>query len=90
VKSRPRLSASPRFRGRTITDLVGAELSGHEVDAAEARASASLEVMRGVYAEQAARGIPEAIEGLAMLDQGRWPDSGRPLPMKVMERSSDG
>ena len=34
--------------------------------------------MRAVYEEQAARGIPEAIRGLARIEQGRWPTSGRP------------
>ena len=91
MKNKPRVSATPRFRGKTITDLVGATLSGREVDAAEARALGSMEAMRRVYEMQAARGIPEAVKGLAMLDQGRWPSSGRPLPALLeTEDSSDG
>ncbi|MFI5292853.1 MAG: hypothetical protein ACHQ02_08300 [Candidatus Limnocylindrales bacterium] len=34
--------------------------------------------LRDVYREQAARGVPEAIVGLARIEEGRWPRSGRP------------
>jgi hypothetical protein len=30
------------------------------------------------YEEQAARGVPEAIHGLALIREGRWPGSGQP------------
>jgi hypothetical protein len=82
------VSATPRLRGRTIADLLGATLSGREVDAAEERASASIAAMRDVYEEQAARGIPEAIEGLAMLEQGRWPSTGRPMDSPLDDEGS--
>jgi hypothetical protein len=41
-------------------------------------AACSWDEMRATYEEQAARGIPEAIEGLERIEQGRWPSSGRP------------
>jgi hypothetical protein len=40
-------------------------------------AACSWDAMRLTYEEQAARGIPEAIEGLELIEQGRWPTSGR-------------
>jgi hypothetical protein len=40
-------------------------------------AACSWDAMRLTYEEQAARGIPEAIEGLELIKQGRWPTSGR-------------
>ncbi len=44
----------------------------------DAPAACSWEAMREVYQEQAARGVPEAIAGLELIEQGRWPRSGRP------------
>jgi hypothetical protein len=41
-------------------------------------AACSWDVLRAVYEEQAARGVPEAIRGLALIEQDRWPSSGRP------------
>lgn len=38
----------------------------------------SWEAMRATYQEQAARGIPEAMRGLELIEEGRWPTSGRP------------
>jgi|GEM_PF-6838023 len=34
--------------------------------------------MRAVCEEQAARGDPEAVRGLDLIEQDRWPSSGRP------------
>jgi hypothetical protein len=34
--------------------------------------------MREVYRQQAERGDPEAIRGLELIEQDRWPSSGRP------------
>jgi hypothetical protein len=41
-------------------------------------AACSWDMLRATYEEQAARGIPEAVRGLELIDQGRWPTSGRP------------
>jgi hypothetical protein len=41
-------------------------------------ASCSWEAMREVYRQQAERGDPEAIRGLELIEQDRWPSSGRP------------
>jgi hypothetical protein len=38
----------------------------------------SWEAMRAVYREQAERGDPGAIRGLELIEQDRWPSSGRP------------
>jgi len=38
----------------------------------------SWDSMRRTYEEQAARGVPEAIRGLELIEQDRWPSSGRP------------
>ena len=46
--------------------------------ACETGAACSWDVMRATYEEQAARGVPEAIRGLELIDQDRWPTSGRP------------
>lgn len=43
----------------------------------EANAACSWDAMRETYEEQAARGVPEAIRGLELIEQGRWPSSGR-------------
>lgn len=40
-------------------------------------AACSWDALRATYEEQAARGIPEAVRGLELIDQGRWPTSGR-------------
>ena len=40
-------------------------------------AACSWDELRATYEEQAARGVPEAIEGLELIEQGRWPSSGR-------------
>ena len=37
----------------------------------------SWDVMRATYEEQAARGVPEAVRGLEMIEAGRWPTTGR-------------
>jgi hypothetical protein len=37
----------------------------------------SWSALRATYQEQAARGNPQAIEGLKLIEQGRWPSSGR-------------
>ena len=47
-----------------------------ETCADESRAC-SWDAMRSVYEEQAARGVPEARRGLELIEQGRWPSSGR-------------
>lgn len=49
-----------------------------EPSSCETAAACSWEAMRETYEEQAARGIPEAIRGLELIEQGRWPSSGRP------------
>ena len=76
------MTATPRIRGKTLTDMIRPALSGHAVDEAEERVLASVDALREIYEQQAARGIPEAIEGLALMDQGRWPSSGRPMPQR--------
>ena len=48
-----------------------------DAQATEIGAACSWDRMRAVYEEQAARGVPEAIEGLEMIEQDRWPTSGR-------------
>jgi hypothetical protein len=53
-------------------------LFGRRSRAPQAGPACSWEAMRQVYIEQAARGIPEAIRGLELIEQGRWPRSGRP------------
>ena len=45
------------------------------------------DVLRSTYEEQAARGIPQAIEGLERIEQGRWPSSGR---RRERARAADG
>jgi hypothetical protein len=34
--------------------------------------------MRAVYQEQADRGDADAVRGLELIEQDRWPSSGRP------------
>jgi hypothetical protein len=34
--------------------------------------------MRATYEEQAARGVPEAVRGLELIEQECWPTTGRP------------
>lgn len=46
--------------------------------ACETGAACSWEAMRATYEEQAARGVPEARRGLELIEQDRWPTSGRP------------
>jgi hypothetical protein len=46
--------------------------------ACETSAACSWDVMRATYEEQAARGVPEAVHGLELIEQDRWPTSGRP------------
>ena len=46
-------------------------------DAPTDTAACSWDAMRATYEEQAARGVPEAIRGLELIEQGRWPTSGR-------------
>jgi hypothetical protein len=41
-------------------------------------AACSWEALRAVYREQAGRGDPEAVRGLELMEQDRWPSSGRP------------
>jgi hypothetical protein len=41
-------------------------------------AACSWDAMRATYEEQAARGVPEAVRGLELIEEGRWPTSGRP------------
>ena len=43
----------------------------------EIGAACSWDRMRAVYEEQAARGVPEAVEGLEMIEQDRWPTNGQ-------------
>jgi len=38
----------------------------------------SWDALRTVYREQAQKGDPEAIRGLELIEQDRWPSSGRP------------
>lgn len=47
-------------------------------DEATSAAACSWEELRATYEEQAARGVPEAIRGLELIEQDRWPTSGRP------------
>jgi len=47
-------------------------------DVRDDAAACSWDAMRATYEEQAARGVPEAIAGLELIEQGRWPASGRP------------
>ena len=35
------------------------------------------DAMRATYEEQAARGVPEAVRGLELIREDRWPTSGR-------------
>lgn len=76
------MTATPRMRGKTLVEMMRPVLSGGAVDDAEERVLRSVEALREVYEQQAARGIPEAIEGLALIEQGRWPSSGRPMPQR--------
>jgi hypothetical protein len=66
IAARFRQSLGRRTRG-------GASTADRDVQDA-----CSWETMREVYRQQAERGVPEAIEGLARIEQGRWPGSGRP------------
>jgi hypothetical protein len=43
----------------------------------QAEDACAWDVLRATYQEQASRGIPQAIEGLQRIEQGRWPSSGR-------------
>jgi hypothetical protein len=53
--------------------------SPRTVDAGgESGAACSWDAMRATYEEQAARGVPEAVRGLELIEQDRWPSSGRP------------
>jgi hypothetical protein len=89
--NRRRATATPRIRGKTITEMMRSSRAGLVANDAEERASRSLDAMRQVYEEQAARGIPEAIEGLALIEQGLWPSSGRPMPPRnVPDQAPDG
>ena len=63
ARLRSRLGRGPRQL------VVGTE------DGAEACA---WEAMRATYQEQAARGVPEAVRGLELIEQDRWPASGQP------------
>ena len=47
-------------------------------DARVSGAACSWDEMRATYEEQAARGVPEAVRGLELIEEGRWPTSGRP------------
>ncbi len=38
----------------------------------------SWDAMRVVYEEQAEQGVPEAVRGLELIEQDRWPSNGRP------------
>lgn len=67
-RSLARLRANLRM-GRATDDQPGF------TDPADA---CSWQAMRHVYEEQAARGVPDAVRGLALIEQGRWPSSGRP------------
>lgn len=49
-----------------------------QVGVCKDEAACSWDTMRATYEEQAARGVPEAIVGLELIEQGRWPVSGRP------------
>lgn len=49
-----------------------------EETACESAAACSWDAMRTTYEEQAARGVPEAVRGLELIEQDRWPSSGRP------------
>ena len=49
-----------------------------DADVRHDAAACSWDQMRVTYEEQAARGVPEAIHGLQLIEQGRWPTSGRP------------
>ena len=42
--------------------------------------AAAYDDLLGEYltARAAARGVPEAVRGLELIEQGRWPTSGRP------------
>jgi hypothetical protein len=60
---------------------LGSILRRSNASDAAARADAaacSWDVMRATYEEQAARGVPEAVRGLELIEEGRWPTSGRP------------
>ena len=46
--------------------------------ACEVGAACSWDAMRATYEEQAARGVPEAVRGLELIERDRWPTSGRP------------
>jgi len=38
----------------------------------------SWDAMKAIYEAQAQRGVPEALRGLELIEQDRWPTSGRP------------
>jgi len=64
LRSRLR-AALGRRRSRSRTPLADAD-------------ACSWEAMRVVYQQQAARGDPDAIRGLMLIEQDRWPSDGRP------------
>lgn len=50
-------------------------------------AACSGDAMHEVHRGQAARSVPEAIDGLRLIEQGRWPSSGRPrVPVRAADR----
>jgi hypothetical protein len=55
-----------------------ARLSRRPTSSAAPGDACSWEAMRAVYQEQADRGDPDAVRGLELIEQGRWPSSGRP------------
>jgi len=45
--------------------------------------------MAAVYRAQAARGDAEAIRGLELIEQGRWPGSGRRATRRGRDAAAD-
>lgn len=46
-------------------------------EACASGSACSWDALRTVYEEQAERGVPEAVAGLRLIEQDRWPTSGR-------------
>lgn len=61
-----------RLRARLRRSTRTGDAGGESGDAC------SWDAMRATYEEQAARGVPEAVRGLELIEQDRWPSSGRP------------
>ena len=73
-----RLRASIARWARPSRSGSGEAFCTTEPSATLAPTECSWDALREVYEEQAARGVPEAVRGLELIQQDRWPTSGRP------------